>query len=576
MMQEAERKQKTLTILATSDLHGRFYPWDYSLNREKKDGSMAQLLPAIREFRNETTLLVDAGDTIQENSADIFLRDPVHPMIAALNYLDYDVWTTGNHDYNYGLDETRRCIESFKGNALVGNVRDRKGEALAKGYVILVRGGIRAAVISMVTPNIDRWDRANLAGCKVTDPVEETRKILEEIDGQYDVLIGVSHMGMKNEYGRPNSGLADYTAAFPQFDLIVGAHEHNGISGQELNGVLVVENRSYARTMCRAVLTLEEKDGRWRVIDRSSEIIDISQYEPDPDFLKMFASFHEKALRDAEQVIGVMEDGPLVPPDEIPGIPAVQLEDTPLTELINDVQIYYSGADVSACSVYSMDANIQPGKIRKCDISHIYKHENFLCKLKMTGAMLKQYMEWSARYYNTFRPGDLTISFQQGIRSYSFDIFSGVNYEIDISREPGDRIRNLTWPDGRPVSDGEELTLAVSEYRASTQLCEYGEVYQEGELPRLLDTEASSHIGGVREMILDYIILAKDRVLKPKVDHNWKLTGWNWDETLHRRAAELVREGRLKIEESPNGRTPNIRSIREEDLKPAEAGNASC
>ncbi len=79
-----------------------------------------------------------------------------------------------------------------------------------------------------------------------------------------------------------------------------------------------------------------------------------------------------------------------------------------------------------------------------------YKHTNTLYKLHMTGAQLKKYMEWSANYYNTFRPGDLTISFNPAIRAYNYDMFEGVLYDVDISAEPGSRIRNLTWPDGAP------------------------------------------------------------------------------------------------------------------------------
>ena len=569
-MESGNEKQKMLTILATSDLHGKFYPWNYALNENDLSGSMAQLLPAIRErYHKEDTILVDAGDTIQDNAAEIFLDEKIHPMIAALNYLGYDVWTSGNHDYNFGLDDTKRCIEGFAGKALIGNVYERSGRPLADGYTILERSGIRVAVIGMVTPNIDRWDRANLAGCRVTDPVEETGRILEKIDGQYDVLIGALHMGLRNEYGRPDSGIDDFTRAFPQFDLIVGAHEHFRIEGQEINGVTVVENREQAQTMCEVTLTLSphEAAGKWRVTDRKVRMIDVSTYAPDGEFLRAFAPYHERAVRDAEKAVGVLKGGPLVPPDEIKGIPTAQIQDTALSDLINEVQLYYSGADVSACCLYDLDANIQPGPIRKCDVAHIYKHPNTLVKLKMTGAQLKRYMEWSARYYNTFRAGDLTVSFNPEIRAYSYDIFSGVNYEIDISREAGSRIRNLCWPDGRPVQDAEELTVAVSNYRYAAQLSAPGEVYSENEaLPVLMESEVSSYIGGIRELIMDYIVIAKDRVIIAKTDHNWRLTGMDWDPALHQRVAELAAAGLLKIEASANGRTPNIRPVREEDL----------
>lgn len=255
---EEAPETKTFRIIGTSDLHGKFVPWDYALNTESLSGSVAQLANAIAEYRTEDTLLIDAGDTIQDNSSDIFIQDEdVHPMIQALNYLNYDVWVTGNHEYNYGMDITKKAIADFNGKALVGNVYDENGDPIADGYTIIEKDGIRFAIIGMVTPNITRWDNVNLADCTVTDPLEETRKIIEAIDGQYDVLIGDFHMGIENEYGVANSGVTDICNACPEFDVMLSSHEHAQIPSMDINGVLVVQNKYMAATMSVIDLTLE-------------------------------------------------------------------------------------------------------------------------------------------------------------------------------------------------------------------------------------------------------------------------------------------------------------------------------
>ena len=219
-----EGETKRLRVLATSDMHGMFVPWDYALDAEVKSGSVARLATAIKELRDENTLLVDAGDTIQDNMADLFLVDEVHPMIACMNALGYEIGVTGNHEYNYGMDVLRKSIASFSGKVITGNVIDENGEPIADGYTILDKGGVRVGLIGMVTPNIVHWDEANLEGCVVSDPVEETRKIIDQIKGDVDVLIGVMHMGLDNEYGVPHSGVRDIAEACPEFDLIVAAH----------------------------------------------------------------------------------------------------------------------------------------------------------------------------------------------------------------------------------------------------------------------------------------------------------------------------------------------------------------
>ena len=166
---------KHLRVLATSDTHGMFVPWDYALDAEDQSGSMAKLASAIKELRDENTLLVDAGDTIQDNMADLFLADEVHPMIACMNALGYEIGVTGNHEYNFGMDVVRKTIDSFAGKVLTCNVIDEHGEPVADGYAILDKDGVRVGLVGMVTPYVTHWDKANLKGCVVSDPVGQTR-----------------------------------------------------------------------------------------------------------------------------------------------------------------------------------------------------------------------------------------------------------------------------------------------------------------------------------------------------------------------------------------------------------------
>ena len=558
---------KTIRIIGTSDLHGKFMPWDYALNAARPSGSMTQLATAIAQYRTETTLLVDAGDTIQENSADIFIGNgETHPMIQAINALDYDVWVTGNHEYNYGMDVLKKTIADLKPTVLTGNVLDSAGEPIADGYAIFDVDDVRVCVIGMVTPNITRWDALNLADCTVNDPLAATRAIIDAVQGQYDVLVGVYHMGIENEYGTANSGVTDILNACPEFDVMVSSHEHKLISSMDINGVLVVQNKNQAQTMAVIDLTLEKDGDGWKVIGKTAESVSISGYEPDPTMTELLTPYHEFACTDAEQIIGMLEGGALVAENEIAAIPTAQIEDTALIDLINDVQMYYTGAPVSAAALNTMNANMYPGDIRKCDTALVYPYTNTLYKLHMNGAQLRKYMEWSAAYYNTWNPGDLTISFNPDIRDYNYDMFSGVNYEINIANEPGSRIENLTWPDGTPVADDDEFDIAVSNYRAASQLLAPGVIYEDGDMPTLLEMDVRGDIGGVRELIRDYIVNVKGGKITPECDGNWRIIGNEWDGDLRQKAVELLMDGKLTIPTSEDGNTPNVKSITEKDV----------
>ena len=556
-----------LQILSTSDLHGKFYPWSYTTNSENKSGSLTQLASAVKELRTETSLLVDAGDTIQDNSAQIFLGDDVHPMIAALNAMDYDVWVTGNHEYNYGMDNLKKAISTVKGKVLTGNVYDKDGKAIADGYTIFEKDGVKIGVIGMVTQNITRWDAVNLADCKVTDPVEEARKIIDEIKDDVDVLIAVVHLGVENEYGVANSGATDLANACPEFDLIVSSHEHAKIEGTEINGILLVQNQAQAQTLSEAHLILGKSADGWEVVNRCSVMHTISGYEPDAELSALLKPYHDKAVADASVVIGKLEGGDLTPVSEIAGIPSAQIMDTALIDLINEVQMYYTGAKVSAASMLDTNANLKEGEIHKSDSTLVYKYDNnTLYKVKMTGAQLKQFMEWSAGYYNQYQPGDLTISFNADIRAYNYDMFAGVNYEIDISKPVGERIVNLTWPDGTPVKDDESFEVAVNNYRVNSHLLT-SEIYGDGAKPELLEVDVRSDIGSVPALIAEYIKTVKGGTITPVCDNNWKIIGNDWDEALHQKAVEQLANGTLTIPTSEDGRTPNVRAITESDLK---------
>ena len=562
------QETRQLQLLVTSDMHGKFLPYDYALNAEDASGSCAQLTSAVRALRREDAIVLDGGDIIQDNGAELFLSDSLHPMMLAMNYIGYDAWTVGNHEFDYGTDVLQAVIPQNNAQLLCGNVYNPDGEPLGADYCVLQRDGIKIGVIGMVTPNITRWDAAALKGWIVTNPVEETRAAIAELKDEVDVLIALVHMDVYNEYDTYGSGAYDLANACPELDLIIAAHGHQAIEDFTVNGVPILENRNACATLGEVLLDLVRTEDGWKVASTSVTLHDVSSYAPDEELTALLQPYHERAIAYAESVIGTLDADSLAAPSEIADIPTAFIEDTALVDLINEVQLYYSGAKVSATALGATNANIYRGDIRRCDMSLIYKYANSLYTVEMTGWQLKRWMEWSASYYNTFHEGDLTVSFNPDIRYYLYDMFSGVSYDIDISEEPGSRIKNLTWPDGTPVKDDEVFTVAVNHYRAGSALTTSGTIFgEEEELPKILEIDVCGNIGGIRDLICDYIINVKGGVITAECDHNWQLTGISWDEDLHEKAVALIREGKLSVPAATDGRTLNVKSITVEDLR---------
>ena len=562
-------KEIDIQILATSDLHGKFYPYDYAINEESKSGSLTQIATAVKKYRTDNTIIVDVGDTIQDNYSEMFFKDKIHPMMLAMNEIGYDIWAIGNHEFNYGVENLKNIMKQSTSKVLIGNLYNPDGTSFADSYTIIEKDGVKIGVIGMCTPNITKWDSVNLKDYIVTDPVEETKKIVKDLRDKVDILIATVHMGEENEYDVPNSGANDLANACPELDLIIAAHEHKLVEETYVNNVLIVENKSSGATMSKVNIVVEKDKFGCKIVDRKAESIKISEYESDKELSKKLAPYNERAKKEANIIIGELIGGNLVPENEIAEIPQAQIEPTSLIDLINEVQMYYTDAQVSSAALFNIDANLEPGKIKKSDTSLIYKYGNTLYKVQMTGKQLKKYIEWSANYYNTYNPKDLTISFNENVRGFNYDMFSGVDYQIDISEKPGNRIKNLKWTKtGKEVKDDEVFVIAVNNYRVNTHLLSYGEIYEEGEeLPKVLEIDVNGKIGGVRELIGDYIKNVKGGKIAPNNPKNWEIIGNNWDEEKHKKAVQMIREGKIKIPSSQDGRTPNVKSITEDDLK---------
>ncbi|BDR64966.1 5'-nucleotidase C-terminal domain-containing protein [Clostridium tetani] len=583
----AAEKTVDLQILATSDTHGKFVPYEYAINSESKSGSMTQIATAVKELKkaNPNTILVDAGDTIQDNSASLFLDNEIHPMILAMNEIGYDTWTLGNHEFNYGVPTLEKVASQFKGTMLCGNVYKKDGERLGKPYNIVEKAGVKIGIIGMTTPNITRWDSENLKGYRVTDSVEETKKVISEIKDKVDVMIAVVHMSEGEEYGNKNSSAVSLANACPELVAIVAAHEHKAVDGATYNNVLLVENKNLAQTIAKIDIKLTKKDGKYIVSDKTKDVTSKIiwmmdgktkkvNYESDKDLEKKLNSYHKVALDDANQIIGELKGGNLVPEDEVKGIPTSQIQETPMINLINEVQMYYTKANVSAAAAFRSNANMKQGKIKKSDASLIYKFDNTLYLLEVTGKQLKDYMEWSTSYYNTYKPGDLTVSFNEDVRGYNYDMFSGVKYEIDISKEPGNRITNLRKMDNSLVKDTETLKLIVNNYRASSHLLNPNSgIFKDGSLPKLIEKDALDGTP-IRDLIGRYIKEVKKGVITPQMNNNWKISGNNWDSAKRKEAVKLINEGKIKVPQSKDARTPNVASITEKDLENAKNNKA--
>ena len=548
----AEEEGKTITILQTSDLHGMVNPFDYASNKENKT-SMAHAAAIIKAERakDPDLLLLDTGDTTQANYIQSFLDEEPHPMIQALNYLGYDAWTLGNHEFNFDFKYTVKEIDEFEGVALGGNFYKADGTRWLDAYTIFDVDGVKVAVFGVDAPHIPQWEKSDPGhynNMKITDPMEEIGKILDELEGKADVIVGSVHYGLDGEYGA--AGMKEVAEAYGgRMDALFIGHAHAKVN-ETIGGIPVLEPGTNAEYVSKVTLTLKADGDGWAVDKAEGELLDCAEATPDGDFLKEFKGLHEKSLELASREVGTVGKTFIDPLEVLPGIPTAVLEDDAVTDLVNKVQMLNAGADVSLAALFDSTSNLQAGPFLHRDSVKIYKYDNTLYGVKVTGKQMKAIMEEKAgNFFNQYQPGDVTISFNPNIRLYNYDMFAGLDYEIDISKPAGSRIQNVVYK-GQPMKDTDTMILALNNYR-------YGGLVSAG---LINESDVVYEGGAVRDMITEYVE-SLDGPLMPEVDNNWKIVGADLDDPQKDLIYEKVRAGEIQIPTSEDGRTPNIASL---------------
>ena len=541
----AAEGEKHITILGTSDMHGNIWGFSYEDNAETANNGMARLYTYIQQVRaeNPNTILIDAGDDIQGTimTDDIYNKTPEepHPVITAMNYMGYDAMTLGNHEFNWGIPTMQTILSQAEFPVLAANVTDADGELVTgAGWTIVERDGVKVAIIGVVTPDVPIWDggKEGIDGATYEAANVAVGKAIDEIGDQADVIVVSAHMGMYAEFDE--EGGSDSAQKIlddnPEIDVLQVAHNHVVVNEKQ-GDVVIGGVRNGGRDIARFDLTLDADNN---VVDATVEIVDMTDVTPSQEIrdIPLVAEAHQKTI---DYIAGgTDESGEPMPPlgsttakfqpeNEIRGIPAGRVMDTAVMDLINQIQLENSGADVSAAALFKDTSDLPAGDINYGNIFDIYKFDNTLYRVQVTGAELKAYMEWSAECYNQWVEGDINISFDPEYPDYLYDMFAGVDYEIDLSQPKGERIKNVMFK-GEPLADDQVLTLAVNNYRYSSAL------KAQGIISGTKEWESSNSI---RDMIVAYF--AEHSPVAPTVDNNWKIVGVDLSEDDPRRA-ELI------------------------------------
>lgn len=538
----AMAQEVNIKILGTSDIHGRVVPWSYGADVEDKSGSYAQIATYVKDVRknNKNVVLVDVGDAIQDNQVDVFAKDKKyykdHPIPKVLNEMKYDVFVLGNHEFNFGMKALDEILKDIKAKKLTANFYYKKND---KRYIdattIIEKDGVKLGIIGLSTPMSAKFeeDTGNLKDMKFTSPTEEARTQVEKLKAKgVDAIIVIAHMGIDNENKIPDTGMRDVINAVDGIDVVIAGHMHKDVPSETIKNTLITEPHRYGTVVSEVDLTFDINDKKEvKLVKKESKTVPVKELEADKKIAEIYKPYHEK-LRELNNVVIGQTENEMVPQETKHGVSAAFSKDTGLSSFINDVEQHYSGADVVTFSFDHQKARMNKGDIKKKDIIFNYRYAGGdVTVYEMTGKQLKEYMEWSANYFDTIQPGDTEYRYnaeRKKSKYVTYDIFGGVNYKIDLRNPQGSKIVDLTLADGKPVTDDMKLKVGMNSYRFA-QLNGKGGIWEGQQIPVLWESKVAMgrEKGTIQNMMIDYITNVKKGKIDGQSHNRWEIIGLN-------------------------------------------------
>lgn len=484
-----QAKTVTLRLIETSDVHGAFFPYNYT-ERRPMQGTMARVSTYLKRQRKsygDRIILLDNGDILQGQPTCYYTNyiKTDAPNIAAevINYLQYDAQNFGNHDVETGHAVYDKWVSETKCPVLGANIVDTNtGKPYVKPYTIIEREGVRVAILGMLTPAIPNWLHESLwTGLRFEEMIQSARhwvKVLKERE-KADVIVGLFHSGWEGGITTPDYD-EDVSRKIAEtvegFDVIFFGHDHTE-RNTTVNGVLCLDPSCNAVKVAQATITLkinnEKPDSKSiEVVSKKGEIVDITGESIDQHFMAHFQSQTDAIRQFVERQLGTFVS-PMRSRDCFFG-PA------PFTDLIHLLQLDHTHADVSFNAPLAFNTDISAGPIYMSDMFKLYRFENKIYVLRMTGEEIRKHLEMSYDLWtNSMQHADDHIMLlapkapgdnqREGFKNYTFnfDSAAGIDYVVDVTKPKGQKVNILRFSDGRPFNEKAWYKVAMNSYRGN-------------------------------------------------------------------------------------------------------------
>lgn len=504
----------SITLLGTTDLHGRIEAWDYTAGKPAEWG-LVKLATLIKRARATApdALLVDVGDMVQDPQSvltNFFLAkhpETLNPTVAIMNRLRYDAMAVGNHEFNFVPEP----LWTMKGAAtfpwLGANVKQTytEGTPYFPPYIIKTVKGVRVGIVAFVAPVA-----APTKYYQFEPILQAARRVIPELRPKVDLLVVLLHSGFVHDpVGEQSVRVQvdgenvapEMAEQIPGIDLIIYGHTHSELPEKFINGVLLTEAKFWAQSLARADVTMtKDESGQWKVTSKHSRTIPVTAAVPaDPAIVALVKPYRQELERYLNTPIATSTRA-------LSGAHA-RYEDSPLLDVIQEAQVDAGKADVSMANLMDGGVRLAAGPVTVRQVGSLYPASNNIAVVEITGAQLKDALEHSASFFPQW---PLPAGAAMTPPAVNPDQASGVTYTIDVTRAAGDRIRDLQFH-GAALDPAQKLRVAVSPAR---RVGEDGYAMYKG-------ASIVARTGDMRDLLIDHVTRTKK--IPADADRNWKI-----------------------------------------------------
>lgn len=490
------KKPQTITFqfIESTDVHGSFFPEDL-VRQQKAKGSLTQGMTYIRQQRADTSqevILLDNGDILQGTPVVYYANyiDSVKPHLLSqiMNFMQYDASSVGNHDIEAGPKVYEQLMREVNFPYMAANAIDSaSGNSHFPAYCIINRKGVKIAVIGLITPSIPNWLPEKLwPGMYFDDMIEIARKVVKitKEKDHPDLIVGLFHAGVDATYGgvsadekRNENASVLVAQQVVGFDIVFAGHDHKPLSEFVVNAagdsVLVLNAGAHAHNFAIAKVEMHWNN-KTKSYDKKLKGRDVSlaNFTPDSLFMNKFEPYFKNVKSYMNQKV-VDFDSTINAHDALYGPSA-------FVDMIHQIQLDVSGADISFAAPFSTHAVLKKGPLYMKDMFKLYRYENFLCTIKLSGKELHDYLEYSTNIWFdslTDKSTSILLLKKDGKKDryglplknayYNFDSGAGIKYLIDLSAKKGSRVKILSMADGSPFDETKTYTVVMNSYRAN-------------------------------------------------------------------------------------------------------------